>query len=104
LNLTTPDINTIKNHNLFSSYNNNNSSNNSNFNNQENNYNNYNKNINLSGCFIYKNIRINMNFLDIIEELEIKIRFPLRLKIQAYCFLNKSPTESQGIVIEVLIF
>jgi hypothetical protein len=60
--------------------------------------------MNFSGSFLYKNIRVKMEFLEIIEELDIKIRFPLRLKIQAYCFLNKNPTESQGIIIEVFIF
>lgn len=43
-----------------------------------------------------------MDFTEIMEELEIKVKLPMRLKIQAYSFLNKNPTETQGIVIEDL--
>lgn len=59
---------------------------------------------NISGRFCYKNIRINLDFTEVIEELELKIKLPLRLKIQAFSFLNKYPSETQGIVIEVIFY
>ena len=56
---------------------------------------------NISGRFFYKNIRLNINFTEANEELDIKIRVPLRLKIQKFSFLNKNPCETQNVIIEV---
>jgi len=55
----------------------------------------------LLGKFVYKNIKMNLNFLDAIEETEIKVKFPLRIRIQGYSFLNKNPSETNHLIIEV---
>ena len=56
---------------------------------------------NISGRFCYKNISLNLDFAEIAEELDIKIRKPLRVKIQAFSFMNKNPCETQNLIIDV---
>ena len=44
---------------------------------------------------------MNFDFSEAIDEIEIKIKLPLRIKMQAFCFLNKNPSETTPIIIEV---
>ena len=54
------------------------------------------------GKLCYKNIKMNLDFSEAIDEIEIKIKLPIRIKIQAFCFLNKYPSETNQIIIEVI--
>lgn len=46
---------------------------------------------------------MNLNFLEAIDEIELKVKFPLRVRIQGYSFLNKHPSETNQLIIEVFI-
>ena len=59
-------------------------------------------NKNLQGKLFYHNISANFVFSEAIDELGVDLKVPLRIKLKIFSFLNKNPTETNQIVIEVI--
>jgi hypothetical protein len=59
-------------------------------------------NKNIIGRLNYKSLKLNFNFMEAVDEIELKVKFPLRIKIQGYSFLNKYPSETNALIIEVI--
>ena len=55
------------------------------------------------GKLCYSNIKINFNFSEAIDEMNLQIKVPLRLRVQGFSFINKHPSETNQILIEVKI-
>jgi len=55
------------------------------------------------GKLCYSNIKINFNFSEAIDEMNLQIKVPLRLRVQGFSFINKHPSETNQIIIEVKI-
>lgn len=54
------------------------------------------------GKLCYSNIRMNFNFSEAIDEMSLQIKVPLTIKMQGFSFINKHPSETNQILIEVL--
>jgi len=55
------------------------------------------------GKLTYKKLKLNLNFTEAIDEIDLKIKFPVKIKLQAYSFLNKYPSETNQITVEVFL-
>jgi hypothetical protein len=59
---------------------------------------------NVVGKIIYNNIKIQYDINDGLSELELEPKFPMKLKISTYYFVNKTISDSKIIDINVLHF
>lgn len=57
----------------------------------------------INGKLCYSNLRMNFNFSEAIDEMNLQIKTPLRLRILGFSFINKHPSETNQILIEVII-
>ena len=55
----------------------------------------------LNGSIIYTNIKIKYNFTEAFCEMGLDEKYPMKLKILAYYFLNKNPAETKSKEIKV---
>jgi len=58
----------------------------------------------LSGKITYSNIKIDYDFAEAFSEMNIEEKYPMKVKILAYYFLNKLPAESDTMEIKVYYF
>jgi hypothetical protein len=58
---------------------------------------------NVAGRLIFTNIKVEYDFTDCFSELEFEPKFPLRLKLSSYYFINKNISDSQYIEIKAYI-
>lgn len=58
-------------------------------------------NQNISGKFVYSNVNLIYDFTDCFSELEVEPKFPFKLKLSAYYFINKQILDSKAIEIKV---
>lgn len=49
----------------------------------------------LTGKITYSNIKIQYDFAEAFSEMSLEEKYPMKIKILAYHFLNKSPSESK---------
>ncbi len=55
----------------------------------------------LTGKVTYSDIRIEYNFAEAFSEMNLEEKYPMKIKILAYHFLNKNPAETKSIEIKV---
>jgi len=55
----------------------------------------------LTGNITYSNIKIDYDFAEAFSEMSIEEKYPMKIKIMAYHFLNKNPAESKSKEIKV---
>jgi hypothetical protein len=58
---------------------------------------------NLKGKLIYNKFVLDYDFTDVFSELELEPKYPLKLKLLAYYFINKNSAECKSIEIKVII-
>lgn len=56
----------------------------------------------LTGKITYSNIKIEYDFAEAFSEMSLEEKYPMKIKIQAYHFLNKSPAETK--IKEIKVF
>ncbi len=49
----------------------------------------------LTGKITYSNIKIVYDFVEAFSEMSLEEKYPMKIKIQSYYFLNKSPAETK---------
>lgn len=56
----------------------------------------------LTGKITYSNIKLDYDFAEAFSEMSMEEKYPMKIRILAYHFLNKNPSESKTKEIKVI--
>jgi hypothetical protein len=55
-----------------------------------------------TGKITYKDMQIDYDFIEAFSEMGLEEKYPMKMKVLAYYFLNKNPAETKPIEINVI--